>query len=400
MLNLKDLVFTCLALFSFQILSAQSVNDSLDMKLSAFAKNQSVVGFATSIIRDGEVKFINGYGLADEESKRAYTTKTIQNIASISKTFIGVSLMKAVEMKMLKLDDPIDKYLPYDIVNPKHPNQKITVRNLATHTSSLKDPDDYERAYIFEEKLNLNLAGLGRGISKEVEEMAQMYNSNVRVPLDDFIKSIFHPSGKYYSKKNFLKSAPGEKFSYSNIGAGMAARIIEIASGKSFQDFTQEYIFDPIGMNNSTWDLAKADRNLKSTPYIKTGMPIPHYDLITFADGGLITSIEDLSKYILEMMNCYLGKGKLLTKAQAKEMMTPYLPDSKEKYGIFWEISQSGLSIGHNGGDPGTMTNMYFIPSMGIAKIMFTNSPPIDKDGGEALSNVWRTLRAYEKKVE
>ena len=375
---------------------AQNYQDSIEQILQTIADNPSVTGFSVSIIRDGEVKYMNGFGLADEHTKRGYTAKTIQNIASISKTFIGVSLMKAQALNLLNLDDPIDKYLPYKITNPYHPKEVITIRHLAGHISSLKDPEEYEKAYIFEEKINIDSSVRPKSIHKMVAD----YNTNKRVDLDDFIKSIFHSSGEYYSKKNFLKVAPGEKFSYSNIGAGMAARIIEEASGKSFMEFTQEHIFDPLEMSNSTWELKKANRNLKAIPYLKPGVPLPHYDLITFADGGLITSIEDLSKYIIEMMNCYLGKGNILTKAQAQEMMTPQLKDVKEKYGIFWEISGTGKSIGHNGGDPGTGTNMYFMPSTGVAKIIFTNSPPIDKTSGEALTKVWGTMRAYEMKIE
>ncbi len=394
-LSLKALLFAAIFLSQFN-LSGQNYTDSLDLVLTEVAKSESLTGFSVCIIRDQEVKYSKGFGLADEKSGRKYTTQTIQNIASISKTFIGVSLMKAQEMNLLNLDDPIEKYLPYKIINPKFPNNKITIRHLATHTSSLKDPEDYERAYIFEEKIVLEKEVKLKGLDKMIE----LYNSNVRVGLDDFIKSIFHVDGKYYSKKNFLKKAPGEKFSYSNIGAGMAARIIELASGMSFSAFTQKHIFDPLEMNNSTWELAKADRSMKATGYLVPGVPLPHYELITFADGGLITSIDDLGKFALEMMNCYAGKGTILSEVQAKEMMTPYLKDAKEKYGIFWAISSSGLSRGHSGGDPGTMTQMYFQPKTGIAKVMFMNCPPIDKSSGEAINRAWKTMKKFEKLVE
>ncbi len=92
---------------------AQNYQDSIEQILQTIADNPSVTGFSVSIIRDGEVKYMNGFGLADEHTKRGYTAKTIQNIASISKTFIGVSLMKAQALNLLNLDDPIDKYLPY-----------------------------------------------------------------------------------------------------------------------------------------------------------------------------------------------------------------------------------------------------------------------------------------------
>jgi len=349
-----------------------------------------------AIIRDDEVKYMKGFGMANMEQSIPYSASSFQNIASVSKTTIGISLMKAVEEGLLKLDDPVNKYLPYKLVNPKFPNQSITIRHLATHTSSLKDPEDYERAYIFQEKIEVGNVKLPKGYKK----MIQQYNSNSRVGPDEFAKSIFVPGGKYYAKKNFLKAAPGTKFSYSNIGAGIASRIIEIVSGMSFQEFTAKHIFDPLDMKNTTWDLTSDVLKNKVIPYLMPSLSIPHYDLITFADGGLITSVEDMSKYIIEIMKCYEGKGKLLSKEQCREMIRPYLKDSKSPYGLFWTTTQSGLSIGHNGADPGVVTNVFFQPKTGVAKIVFANMLPYDKLSGKTISQVWATMRKYEELVK
>jgi len=371
---------------------AQNYQDSLDQKLQAFADTKALPGFAVAIMRDGKMQYAKGFGWADMADRRSFTTQSIQNIGSISKTFIGVALMKAQSLGLLLLDDPIDKYLPYKIVNPRFPDRKITIRHLASHTASLKDPDAYEHAYIFKEKIDIPTDQ----IPKDYKKYIKLYNNNQRVGLDEFIKSVYYPGGIYYKKKNFLKVGPGEQFNYSNIGAAMAARVLEFATKMSFVDFTQKHIFDPIGMNNTSWELDKVDLSQKTTPYLSPGISIPHYDLITFADGGLITSVEDLSKYIMEMMKCRLGNGTLLSKELCNEMMRPYLKNNDQPYGVFWETTKSGKSIGHNGGDPGTATNMYFQPETGVAKIMFINMIPYDKKSGEIAGKTWRTLREYE----
>lgn len=79
-------------------------------------------------------------------------------------------------------------------------------------------------------------------------------------------------------------------------------------------------------------------------------------------------------------------------------MMTPHLSEG-QFYGIFWEISASKLSIGHNGADPGAITNCYFQPATGVAKILFGNLLPYDKKTTQAFRTIWSTLRKYEDKV-
>lgn len=388
-----SLLFLLISCLNF---SAQTARDSLELALEKVAQKEILPGFASVIIRDNEVKYTNAFGYADVNKKRPYTTQSLQNIASISKTFIGVALMKAEELELLDLDDAINNYIDFEIVNPRYPDEIITIRHLATHTSSFKDPEDYERAYIFQEPIEIDL----KKIPRDWRSMVKLYNSNVPGTLENFIKSIYVKGGKYYRKANFSKKKPGTEFNYSNIGAGLASRIIEKASGKSFEAFTQEYIFDPIGMNSTSWNINAVDIEQKVTPYLTREISIPHYYLITFADGGLITNVEDLALFIIEMMKCFKGDGSILRKDKCVEMMTPYLKGEKDKkYGIFWEISQSGLSIGHNGGDPGTVTNMYFMPSTGVAKILFCNMIPYNEETGKAFGDVWNAMKQFQMRI-
>ncbi|WP_284283282.1 serine hydrolase domain-containing protein [Portibacter lacus] len=363
--------------------------------MQEIADQKMLPGFSVAVIKDGAIKYEDGFGFADIESKKSYTKSTIQNIGSVSKTFIGVALMKAEELGLLDLDDPINDYLPYHLINPRFPTEKITIRHIASHTSGLNDPDAYERAYVFEGKLAVDPSTIPRGWKKYIK----LYNENEGLPIDSFIISVYAKGGEYYRKKNFLRKKPGVQYKYSNIGAGIASRILEEASGMSFSNFTKQYIFDEIGMTSTTWNLDEVKLDDKATPYLTYGQALPHYSLITFADGGLITSIHDLSLYLIEMMKCYEGKGRVLSEEKCKEMMEPYLKDSKSPYGVFWSRSHSGLSIGHNGGDPGVLTNMYFMPSKGIGKIMMVNIMPTDKSTEEAIRNVWGVLKKYEEKI-
>ena len=125
----------------FQYLSAQSNknvtagNIAIDSIIETKMSQAGIVGISASIILDKKVVWTKGYGYANREKQLPFTPTTVINIASISKTFTGACMMKAVGQGKLSLDIDINSYLPFRIVNPYHPNEIITLRHLATHTS-------------------------------------------------------------------------------------------------------------------------------------------------------------------------------------------------------------------------------------------------------------------------
>ena len=98
-----------------------------------------IVGLGAAIIVNKKVVWMKGYGFADKEHGVPFTPDTIMNIGSISKTFTGVALMRAVQEGKLSLDEDINTYLPFKVINPFFPNERITLRQLATHTSGITD---------------------------------------------------------------------------------------------------------------------------------------------------------------------------------------------------------------------------------------------------------------------
>ena len=158
-----------------QIAKESSIDSIIEKKMS----ESGTVGLGAAIIVDKKVVWIKAYGYADKDNKVPFTPNTIINIGSISKTFTGVSLMQAVEDGRVSLDEDINKYLPFKVINPFLPNEKITLRNLSTHTSGITDRSPiYEKAY--------------------------HYGADSPEPLEEFLRNYFKPNGKYYSKDNFL----------------------------------------------------------------------------------------------------------------------------------------------------------------------------------------------------
>ena len=378
-------------------------NDSTSIKLTEELEKiyatGYINGFSVAIVNQDCVLYKKGFGYSDIKTNKKYTNNTVQSIASISKTFIGIALLKAQELGKLKLDDPINKHLLFDVNNPHFPNEQITIRQLATHTSSIKDPSRYEKnGYILKEKEN-----------KEAKVNSNFRSPNEKMVLDEFLKNILSKDGKWYKKNNFLKTKPGAIFEYSNVAAGLAALIIEKATNQSFNKFTNEYILEPLEMFDTGWSFTEVDFLKHSKLYINNETELAFYQLVNYPDGGLITSSTDLGKYLTELIAGYNSNGKILNNQSYKELFKPQLTDinyterNKSTYndeynmGIFMGISARG-QIGHTGGDPGLATHMFFNSETKIGKLLIVNTN-LKKEGIKEFIAIWKKLEEYETKL-
>ncbi|MGV0848000.1 serine hydrolase domain-containing protein [Empedobacter falsenii] len=359
-------------------------------------------GFAISIVNEKGILYENGFGFSDISTKQKYTENTIQNIASVSKTLVGVALLKAQELGKLNLNDPIEKYLPFKVFNPKFPNEKITIHQLATHTSSISDNEFYlSKNYYL--KPNQDLSNVKLNFDDE-----QVFNpSNSIISMDLFLENILSENGKW-NKSSFSENKPGTMYEYSNIGTVLSAFIIEQATGETFQDFTKKYILKPLKMNNSGWDFEEIQFSKFSRLYENHKTPLPYYRMITFPDGGFISSVNDLSKFLNELIKGYNGKGTILTNKSYQKYFSPQLSSQNfterneqnpynESYnvGIFVGFGYTGY-IGHTGGDPGVLSMMFFNPKTNIGRIMLYNTNFSDKKGNDTFYEIWNLMEKYQ----
>lgn len=341
-------------------MKAQNIDDSIKLKM----KEGGFVGVGAAILVNKKVVWAKGYGYADKDKMIPFTPNTIMNIASISKTFTAVCIMRAVEEGKLLLDEDINIYLPFKVVNPYFPAKKITVRNLANHTASIVDRSPiYDSSYY--------------------------YGGDSPTPLGDFLKEYFDTTGKYYSKTNFLNAKPGTKNEYSNIGAGLAGYIVERVTGKKLNDYSKDVIFKPLHMDNSGWFISEINRTKHSKLYIKNGHAtdsIALYGLTTYPDGGVRTSIKELSVYLTWMlMNLQTNKPQVLTQKSTKEMTINQ---------IFWDNADNGEKVGHSGGDPGIGTEMYYYPLKNVGVILFVNTD-VNQSNHQSYSDLYMQLYNY-----
>ncbi len=384
----------------------ETYRDSLTTQLTEIHKQGHINGFSVAIVDQNEVLYQAGIGYSDLNSKESYTENTIQNIGSVSKTFIGIAVMKAQEMGKLGLDDPINKYLPFKVYNPSHPEEEITLRHLATHTSTILDTDHYdERSYILKEDIE---------VPDSIMALSERFNSPTSdMPLISFLEKLLSEKGEWYREEGFLKNKPGEIFEYSNVGSTLAAAVLEIATGESFNEFATKHILKPLSMSSSGWSFDDIDISRHSTLYVRPKIELPYYSLITYPDGGLITSIPDMAKYLNELIKGYSGNGTLLKKTSYNELFREQLtseniPDQDEdedayddeyNTGIFMGFTPKGY-IGHTGGDPGIATFMFFSPTLKTGKIMMINTSVRSSAGVKEFYDIWNTLDEYENKMD
>ena len=362
-------------LFLFNLLHApsfaQNYKDSLDLALSRIYSKSEFPGFSAIIVDKKGVLYQKSQGYADMEKRRAFGTHTIQNIGSVSKTFIALALMKAIEMGYFDLETDINSILPFKVKHPYFPEEQIKIKHLVTHTSGIIDNDViYTRSYLFKQDVKTDPAVLA--FMRQNGYTGGLTDTTLKT----FMYSYLSDQGKLYDKANFSNSKPAESAAYSNIGSALIAYLIEIKAGMSFADFSRKYTLEPLKMNQSGWYLTKKNSKSHSLPYfdVRKKITFPLYSLITYPDGGLRTSANELGKYVSQMMLGLEGNSTLLSKESFELMFKPrFSADNLPKNfslktrnkGVLWNLYNDGF-IGHDGDDPGVISYVLFNKEIGI----------------------------------
>lgn len=398
---MKILLFFILVFLS-SLSFGQEKNKIISKKIDSIYKKSGFPGFAVAVVNENGIVFENSYGFANLKSKEKYTVNSIQNIGSASKTFIGIALMKAIELGYFDLETDINTILPFTVSNPNIENGIIRIKDLATHTSGILDNEKvyiksfYENNYS-NKKSRLYKAFIKRNTIPNRDDLALGY----------FLKNYLDQNGKWFSKDNFNTSKAGLEYNYSNIGAALAAHLIEIKSKMNYEDFCKIYIFEPLKLNETSFLLNDSSVAKHVKLYNGKQQNYPLYSEITYPDGGLKTSCHQLSIYLQEMIKGYEGKSNLLTQKSfellfKKQFKDEYLPLNYDKRepnsGIFWRIKKDG-TIGHSGSDLGITTFMFFDPKTKIGKIFMTNiefdNPDNDSINEKLVKqfiSIWKTL--------
>lgn len=326
---------------------------NLDDIIESEYKLFQMPGVAYAAIKDDAVVYSGAKGYANVEEKIPLTTQTRMKIASVSKTVTVTALMQLYEKGMVELKNDINDYLPFEVRSPHYPNIPITVEMLLTHTSSINDGLEHE-FYLF-------------GYVDYPETIMS------------FLQSFLTSGGQYYAKSNFFKYEPGSKHNYSNYGTTLLACIVEHVTGFDFNTYCKENIFEPLGMNRTTWFYSETPREELAIPYFDNNErdpSKPFFTSPTYPDGKLLTTADDLSRFL----RAYIGNGtfenyKLLEPETVDLMLSVFYKASYEDQGlIFVKIKRGNIELwGHTGGDPGVAAEMFFDKNTNTGYIIMIN---------------------------
>jgi len=359
--KMKKNMILILGIFFAIGVSGQNYSDSLTMEFTRHFASSNLPGFSVALVVEDEVLYKNSFGFANKENQIDFETTTIQNLGSVSKTVVGLALVKAIEDGKLSMDTEINDILPFKVQNPRYKKTPILIRHLATHTSSILDTKHYRKSYVKDE----NIENEGK-VNRDFVNFLKLHKN---ISLKDFLFKILNKKGKWYKRKNFLKAKPGTQKEYSNLNAALAAYIIEIATETPFEEYTKKKIFEPLKMQNTYWNTKGKETTQLATLYFPKGTVVPRYRLITYPDGGLHSNSDDLVMLLKEVIKAYSDNSTYLPLKYAKLL----LPGDNDMNRAFWGMRERNRTIGHEGSDPGTQTDMRFKADTKIGRIILTN---------------------------
>ena len=340
---------------------------------------REVSGAVTAVVSKDRLLHLEATGLADIAVNRPMTTDTLFWIASMTKPVTGVAILMLQDEGKLKVSDPVAKYLP-SFASLKTPSGKpadITIAQILTHTSGLGEAD---------------AAG-----ARQATTLADLEKLWLAAPM-------------HYE--------PGTQWKYTQSGINAASRIVEVISGKSFDVFVQERIFDPLGMKDTTFYPTHGQRTRLVTAYtrnkdsgaLEVTAPRSEYGMRNrppLGNGGLYSTAPDYARFAQMLLNGGALDGRRYLSADAMTLlMTPLTGDLPTgffqadasgnrgaNYG--WGLSTSILKTPHDGVasmlSPGTYghggawgTQAWIDPVKGVAYILMIQRAGLpNSDGSE-----------------
>ncbi len=334
-----------------------------DLLFDIYFKLLMIIGHrpsvAACIIKDDTVRWSKGYGYYDLENEKPTNENILYLQASVSKTITATALMQLYEKGLFDLDDDVNDYLPFELRNPNHPDDPITIKMILSHRSSLADDNLYWIALSY-------LPG-----DPDIPDFPYPW-----------LKEYLTSGGSGYSSTTWSNAKPGEKYYYANIGFSIIAYLVEIFSNQNFNDYCRENIFEPLQMYNSGFRLKDHNISNIAVPYEFKNCKYfrhPHYGIhILYPAITLRTSTEEYSHFIIAHMNDGVWNNvRILEKSTVELMHTAHFsPDDKYNYGLGWQIANpadGNKIISHSGGYVGALDFVTIIPHEDIAMIFFSN---------------------------
>jgi len=314
-----------------------SANRWVDSIFAPYSSTSSP-GCAVGVVRDGQLAFAKGYGMADLEHDTPITPSTRFYIASLSKQFTAMSIVLLAQEGRLSLDDWVRRWVP-QVPSFGAP---ITLRQLLHHTSGLRDYFTL-----------LALSG---------------WPSDGLLTEPQFIDLV--------SRQKNLNFTPGDEFLYSNTGYALLAMVVERASGQSLRDYAADHIFKPLGMAHTEF----RDDHTQLIPHravgyqaTATGFRLSQPELDVVGDGGVFSTVEDLAKW-----DANFESGRVGGKEGVAELEEPGRLNNGQTIPYALALTLGDMAgmgtFSHRGAYGGYRSAMLMIPSRHLDVITLCNT--------------------------
>jgi CubicO group peptidase (beta-lactamase class C family) len=322
-------------------------------------------GLAYGIVVDGKLVHTGNYGYTDIEKKIPVTSSSLFRIASMSKSFTAMAILKLRDEGKLQLDDPAYKYIP-ELKNLKYPTEDsppITIRHLLTHGAGFPEDNPWG----------------DRQLADTDKELMEFIRKQIK-----------------------FSNPPGLEYEYSNLGFALLGKIVSNVSGQRFQDYIREKIWKPLGMKTSEWEYGNVAAGKLAHGYRWLNDKWNEETLLHDtpdgswgAMGSMISSIDEFANYMAFHLSAWPpGNGKEtgpIKRSSVREMHHPWrfngfnagykYPDgrvcpivSAYAYGLGWMMDcDAKVYIAHSGGLPGFGSQWRIMPEYGIGVVAFAN---------------------------
>jgi len=345
-------------------------------------------GLSLVVVKDGQIVYQKGFGLADGPQNRAATSETVYNYWSMTKPFTAVAILQLYEQGLLDIDAPIGDYLSFfEVQYPSDDYPAITTRHLLNHSSGLRNNIPEVVGWVHTDG----------GKDWNQTEL-------LREKLPEYTQLVYEP---------------GTESRYTNVGYMILAAVIEAVSGQSYEDYIQENILTPLGMDRTDFvytETMLADEATAAHPrldYQTVLLPLLLDNMDELVrerrDGviwfkhiysdqngptGLIGPAMDTARFVMAYLNGGEIDGQRILSEKTIQMMTnddqiparntPKPSLQKQVYqGIGWLFVRQGKSfyLAHNGGGPGFATGMRIYPDANLGIVIMANGTYLDTEG-------------------
>lgn len=326
----------------------------LDNSLSEQLAEDPDGGAAIVIVDNEQIIWGKTYGDADGKGSRQVDMNTMFSVQSVSKTFTAVGVLMAVQDGLVDLDTPIKEYLPEFTVNSlydEHPEDLITLRHLLAHRAGL--PHEAPFGINYDDRYDF---------TKHIESISDAW---LRYPV-------------------------GYRKSYSNVGIDLAGYILQVRSGTAFEQYMREKVLDPIGMNQSSFDIEEIERREnRARGHWDKEEPLP-LRVPMIPAGGLYSTASDMARFLQFHINKGVVDGRrILREDLFEELHTIQFARHVQRTGYCLGVNRGPISnshsIYHSGGGYGFSADFCAYPELGLGIVVLWNLEHTEYAAGQQL---------------